>query len=45
MRGSVAALLRHQLNVTAMRQYLDLLAGQATLQGVSLNQADTPLVQ
>ncbi|WP_269633518.1 peptidylprolyl isomerase [Pelomonas sp. BJYL3] len=45
VRGSVAALLRHQLSVTAMRQYLDLLAGQAQLQGVSLNQADTPLVQ
>ncbi|HLO94104.1 MAG TPA: peptidylprolyl isomerase [Burkholderiaceae bacterium] len=45
VRGSVAALLRHQLGVTAMRQYLDLLAGQAQLQGVSLNQADAPLVQ
>lgn len=45
VRGSVAALLRHQLSVTAMRQYLDLLAGQAQLQGVSLSQADSPLVQ
>ncbi len=45
VRGSVAALLRHQLSVTAMRQYLDLLAGQAQLHGVSLSQADSPLVQ
>lgn len=45
VKGSVAALLRHQLGVTAMRQYLDLLAGQAQLQGVDLVQADSPLVQ
>lgn len=45
VRGSVAMTLRQQSYVTALRQYLALLAGQAELQGVELDAAGTPLVQ
>ncbi len=45
VRGAVAMALRQQVFVTAMRQYLRLLAGQAVVQGVELEAADTPLVQ
>lgn len=45
VRASVAASLRQQAWVNALRQYLQLLAGQAQLHGVSLDAADTPLVQ
>ena len=45
VRGAVANSLRQQAFVTALRQYLRLLAGQATLDGVELDTADTPLVQ
>jgi peptidyl-prolyl cis-trans isomerase C len=45
VRGAVANSLRQQTFVTALRQYLSLLAGQAALQGVELDAADTPLVQ
>ena len=45
MRGAVAMALRQQAYVTALRQYLRLLAGQAALEGVELEAADTPLVQ
>lgn len=45
VRGAVAMALRQQAFVTAMRQYLRLLAGQAVVQGVELEAADTPLVQ
>jgi peptidyl-prolyl cis-trans isomerase C len=37
--------LRQQSFVTALRQYLSLLAGQAELAGVELDASDTPLVQ
>lgn len=45
VRGAIAATLRQQSYVTALRQYLTLLAGQAELEGVELDTADTPLVQ
>ncbi len=45
VHGAVAMTLRQQTYVTAMRQYLALLAGQAELEGVELDAADTPLVQ
>lgn len=42
---AVRASLRQHSWTTALRQYLQLLAGQARLEGVSLDAADTPLVQ
>lgn len=45
VRGAVAMALRQQTWVTALRQYLQLLAGEAVLEGVELDAADTPLVQ
>lgn len=45
VRGAVAMSLRQQTFVTALRQYLRLLAGDATVEGVELDAADTPLVQ
>ena len=45
VQGAVAMALRQQTFVTALRQYLSLLAGAATVEGVELNAADTPLVQ
>ncbi len=45
VHGAVAMTLRQQSYVTALRQYLALLAGQAELEGVELDAADTPLVQ
>jgi peptidyl-prolyl cis-trans isomerase C len=45
VRGAVAMALRQQSYVTALRQYLSLLAGQASIEGVQLEAADTPLVQ
>jgi peptidyl-prolyl cis-trans isomerase C len=45
VHGAVAMTLRQQSYVTALRQYLALLAGQAELEGVALDAADTPLVQ
>lgn len=45
VRGAVEMTLRQQSFVTALRQYLQLLAGQARLIGVDLDAADTPLVQ
>ena len=45
VRGAVANSLRQQVFVTALRQYLQLLAGEATVEGVDLDAADTPLVQ
>ena len=45
VRGAVAMALRQQSYVTALRQYLSLLAGQATIAGVELEAAETPLVQ
>ncbi len=45
VRGAVALALRQQTFVSALRQYLQLLAGDALIQGVDLDAADTPLVQ
>jgi peptidyl-prolyl cis-trans isomerase C len=45
VRGAVAAALRQQAFVTALRQYLSVLAGEATVEGVDLDAADTPLVR
>ncbi len=43
--GAVMMSLRQQTFVTALRQYLRLLAGKAAVEGVELDAADTPLVQ
>jgi peptidyl-prolyl cis-trans isomerase C len=45
VRGAVATSLRQRACVTALRQYLRLLAGQAAVEGVELDAAATPLVQ
>lgn len=45
VRGAVANSLRQQAFVTALRQYLRLLAGEAAVEGLDLDTADTPLVQ
>lgn len=45
VRGAVAMSLRQKTYVTALRQYLRLLAGQALIEGVDLEAAETPLVQ
>jgi peptidyl-prolyl cis-trans isomerase C len=45
VRGAVMNSLRQQTYVTALRQYLSLLAGAATVEGVELDASDTPLVQ
>lgn len=45
VRAAVANSLRQQAFVTALRQYLSVLAGKAMLEGVELEAADTPLVQ
>lgn len=45
VHGAVAMSLRQKTYVTALRQYLRLLAGQAVIDGVDLEAADTPLVQ
>lgn len=45
VHGAVANALRQQAYVTAVRQYLQLLAGEAVVEGVDLDAADTPLVQ
>lgn len=45
VHGAVANSLRQQAFVTALKQYLSLLAGQAVVEGVELDAADTPLVQ
>jgi peptidyl-prolyl cis-trans isomerase C len=37
--------LQQQAYVTALRQYLSLLAGEARVDGVDLDATDTPLVQ
>lgn len=43
--GAVAMSLRQKTYITALRQYLRLLAGSALVEGVDLEVADTPLVQ
>jgi peptidyl-prolyl cis-trans isomerase C len=45
VRGAVAMSLRQKTYVTALRQYLRLLAGEALVVGIELDAADTPLVQ
>jgi peptidyl-prolyl cis-trans isomerase C len=45
VRGAVSTALRQQAWVTALRQCLKLLAGQAVVEGVDLDAAATPLVQ
>jgi peptidyl-prolyl cis-trans isomerase C len=45
VRGAVAMSLRQKTYMTALRQYLRLLAGQASLEGVDLDTAGTPLLQ
>jgi peptidyl-prolyl cis-trans isomerase C len=45
VRGAVALALRQQSFVSALRQYLQLLAGAADVEGVALDASDTPLVQ
>ena len=45
VRSAVALALRQQAFVSALRQYLQLLAGAARVEGVVLDSADTPLVQ
>jgi peptidyl-prolyl cis-trans isomerase C len=45
VRGAVVISLRQQAYVTALRQLLQVLAGEAVLEGVQLEAADSPLVQ
>ena len=45
VHAAVAMALRQQTYVAALRQCLQLLAGAATIEGVALDAADTPLVQ
>lgn len=45
VRAAVANALRQQTFMTALRQYLMLLAGAAVVEGVALEAADTPLLQ
>jgi len=45
VQSAVAQTLRQQTFVSAMRQYLSLLAGQAELVGVPLEGSDSPLLQ
>jgi peptidyl-prolyl cis-trans isomerase C len=45
VRGAVETALRQQTYVTALRQVLQVLAGQARLEGVQLENCETPLVQ
>ena len=45
VRGAVEMALRQQAWVTALRQCLQMLAGQAVVEGIDLDAADTPLLQ
>ncbi len=45
VKSAVAQALRQQTFTTALRQYLQLLAGQARVEGVDLEAAASPLVQ
>jgi peptidyl-prolyl cis-trans isomerase C len=45
VRAAVRATLERQAYATALRQYLQVLAGQTRLEGVDLQAATTPLVQ
>lgn len=43
--GSIRQRLQHQSRATALRQYMLLLVGQAKVEGIELDGADSPLVQ
>ena len=45
VHGAVPMALHQQTYVTALRQYLQVLAGRATVEGVDLDAASSPLVQ
>jgi peptidyl-prolyl cis-trans isomerase C len=45
VKSAIAQTLRQQTYVTALRQYLNLLAGAARIDGVLLEGADSPLLQ
>ena len=45
VRQAIALTLRQQAWVNALRQYLQVLAGAAVVEGVSLDAAESPLVQ
>lgn len=45
VRAAVTQSLRQQAYVTALRQYMQLLAGAAEIRGVDIEAAETPLVQ
>jgi peptidyl-prolyl cis-trans isomerase C len=45
VRGAVATALRRQAFITALRQYLSVLAGEALVEGIDLEAADSPLVR
>jgi peptidyl-prolyl cis-trans isomerase C len=45
VRGAVTMALRQKTYVTALRQYLGLLAGAAAVEGVDLEASESPLVQ
>ena len=45
VRGAVAQSLKQQSYVTALRQYMQVLAGEANIVGVDIDAVDTPLVQ
>jgi peptidyl-prolyl cis-trans isomerase C len=45
VRGAVAMSLRQTTYVTALRQFLSVLAGEAEIEGVDIEAAETPLVQ
>lgn len=45
VRAQIASRLRLQSRSTALRQYMRLLVGQATVEGIDLEGADSPLVQ
>ena len=45
VRGAVEMALRQQAWVTALRQCLQVLAGQAVVEGIDLDAADSPLLQ
>lgn len=45
VRAQISSRLRLQSRSTALRQYMRLLVGQATVEGIDLEGADSPLVQ
>ncbi|MCV2358993.1 peptidylprolyl isomerase [Paucibacter sp. TC2R-5] len=45
VKGAIGQVLRQQAYMTALRQYLSLLAGEAELLGLELDTADSPLLQ